>query len=150
VLASVARPLPAADAPRVDTQTPWAGERMALCQLQAAAQVRAPDGALIPLRIDPTSGTERCAGYWPEQPGWHQLQQGESRHAFYVFDPATAQSLHRQQLREATAQRLAVGTAATSAVVIETPGARWPWLLCFVLAAGLLWWMERRRRARPA
>ena len=150
VLASVARPLPAADAPRVDTQTPWAGERMALCQLQAAAQVRAPDGALIPLRIDPTSGTERCAGYWPEQPGWHQLQQGESRHAFYVFDPATARSLHRQQLREATAQRLAVGTAATSVGVIETPGPRWPWLLGFVLAAGLLWWLERRRVAAPA
>ena len=145
VLASVARPLPAADAPRVDTQTPWAGERLALCQLQAAAQVRGPDGALIPLRIDPASGTERCAGYWPEQPGWHQLQQGESRHAFYVFDPATARSLHRQQLREATAQRLAVGTAATSAGVIETPGPRWPWLLAFLLAAGLLWWLERRR-----
>lgn len=150
VLARVARPLPAADAPRVDSDTPWAGERVALCQLREPAQVRAPDGARIALRIDPASGAERCAGYWPTQAGWHQLQQGENRHAFYVFDPATARSLHRQQLREATAQRLAVGTAATSAVVIETPGARWPWLLCFVLAAGLLWWMERRRRARPA
>ena len=150
VLARVARPLPAADAPRVDSDTPWAGERVALCQLREAAQVRAPDGALIALRIDPASGAERCAGYWPMQAGWHQLQQGENRHAFYVVDPAAARSLHRQQLREATAQRLAVGTAATSAGVIETPGPRWPWLLAFVLAAGLLWWLERRRVARPA
>ena len=149
VLASVARPLPAATALRTDAITPWSGERMALCQLREAAQVRAPDGSLTPLQIDPTSAAERCAGYWPTQPGWHQLQQGEGRHAFYVFDPATARSLHRQQLREATAQRLAVGTAATSAGVIETPGPRWPWLLAFVLAAGLLWWLERRRVAAP-
>lgn len=145
VLASVARALPTADVPRLDTKTPWAGERMALCQLQAAAQVRAPDGTLIPLRVDPASGAEHCAGYWPTQDGWHQLQQGENRHAFYVFDPATARSLHRQQLREATAQRLTTGTAAASPGVIQTPGTRWRWLLAFVVAAGLLWWLERRR-----
>lgn len=150
VLASVARPLPAADAPRVETTTPWAGERVALCQLRESAQVRAPDGTLIPLRVDPASGAEQCAGYWPNQPGWHQLQQGEDRHAFYVFDPASAQPLYRQQLRDATAQRLATGAAAASAGVVETPGARWPWLLAFVLAAGLLWWLERRRVAAPA
>lgn len=150
VLASVARPLPAADAPRVETTTPWAGERVALCQLRKSAQVRAPDGTLIPLRVDPASGAEHCAGYWPNQPGWHQLQQGEDRHAFYVFDPASARPLYRQQLRDATAQRLATGAAAASAGVVETPGARWPWLLAFVLAAGLLWWLERRRVAAPA
>ncbi|MER2020950.1 MAG: hypothetical protein ABS932_02085 [Stenotrophomonas sp.] len=150
VLASVARPLPAADAPRVETTTPWAGERVALCQLRESAQVRAPDGTLIPLRVDPASGAEHCAGYWPNQPGWHQLQQGEDRHAFYVFDPASARPLYRQQLRDATAQRLATGAAAASAGVVETPGARWPWLLAFVLAAGLLWWLERRRVAAPA
>lgn len=147
VLASIARALPAAEAPRIDAITPWAGERMALCHLQATAQVRAPDGAFIPLRIDPASGAEHCAGYWPAQAGWHQLQQGENRHTFYVFDPATARPLHRQQLREATAQRLAGGTATASVGLVETPGARWPWLLAFVLAAGLLWWLERRRVA---
>ena len=150
VLASVARPLPAADAPRVETTTPWAGERVALCQLRESTQVRAPDGTLIPLRVDPASGAEHCAGYWPNQPGWHQLQQGEDRHAFYVFDPTSARPLYRQQLRDATAQRLATGAAAASAGVVETPGARWPWLLAFVLAAGLLWWLERRRVAAPA
>ena len=149
VLASVARPLPAADAPRIETTTPWAGERVALCQLRESAQVRAPDGTLILLRVDPAGGAEHCAGYWPNQPGWHQLQQGEGRHAFYVFDPASARPLYRQQLRDATAQRLAIGAAAASAGVVGTPGARWPWLLAFVLAAGLLWWVERRRVAAP-
>jgi len=149
VLASVARALPAANAPRIETATPWAGERVALCQLRDSAQVRAPDGTLVPLRVDPASGAEHCAGYWPNQPGWHQLQQGEGRHAFYVFDPANARPLYRQQLRDATAQRLATGAAAAAGMV-ETPGARWPWLLAFVLAAGLLWWVERRRVAAPA
>lgn len=149
VLASVARALPAADAPRIEPPPHWAGERVALCQLRDSAQVRAPDGTLIPLRVDPASGAEHCAGYWPNQPGWHQLQQGEGRHAFYVFDPANARPLYRQQLRDATAQRLATGGAAAAGMV-ETPGARWPWLLAFVLAAGLLWWVERRRVAAPA
>lgn len=150
VLASVARALPAADAPRIETTTPWAGERVALCQLRESAQVRAPDGTLIPLRVDPASDAEHCAGYWPNQPGWHQLQQGEGRHAFYVFDPANARPLYRHQLRDATAQRLATGAAPASAGRVKTPGARWPWLLAFVLAAGLLWWVERRRVAAPA
>jgi len=149
VLASVARALPAADAPRIEPPPHWAGERVALCQLRDSAQVRAPDGTLIPLRVDPASGAEHCAGYWPNQPGWHQLQQGEGRHAFYVFDPANARPLYRQQLRDATAQRLATGGSAAAGMV-ETPGARWPWLLAFVLAAGLLWWVERRRVAAPA
>jgi hypothetical protein len=69
--------------------------------------------------------------------------------AFYVFDPATAQPLHRQQLRAATASRLAEATAGAAATPGKAPGPRWPWLLGFIAIAGLLWWLERRLQKSP-
>ncbi len=145
VLASVARPLPNAAHVRIDTPMPWAGERVVLCNVAAETQVRGPAGVAVPLRVDPASGTARCAGYWPQQAGWHPLQQGDLAQAFYVFDPASAPALYRQQQREANA--LLVRDAAGSAIsgTVDAPGARWPWLLAFVLVAGLLWWLERWR-----
>lgn len=145
VLASVARPLPNAAQVRIGAPTPWAGERVVLCNVAADAQVRSPAGVAVPLRVDPATGTGRCAGYWPQQAGWHQLQQGDAAQAFYVFDPASAPVLYRQQQRDANA--LLVRDAAGSAVSanVSVPGPRWPWLLAFVLVAGLLWWLERWR-----
>ncbi|MCF7751130.1 hypothetical protein KQ945_10265 [Bacillus subtilis subsp. subtilis] len=145
VLATVARPLPAAPSLRMDTATAWAGERIALCALDDRATVRDPEGATVALRVDPATGHDRCAGYWPQQPGWHHLQQGKMLQAFYVFDPARAQPLHRQQVREATARRLSTAGSGGSETTHPLPGPRWPWLLGLVLVAGLLWWLERRR-----
>ncbi len=145
VLAQVARALPAAIAARVEATIPWSGERMAICQITDGAQVADPQGRTVTLQIDPASGTQRCAGYWPAAAGWHQLQQGESSLAFYVFDPAGAVALHRQDARQTTAHRLAQGGAASSGSPVPVPGPRWPWLLAFIAVAGLLWWLERRR-----
>lgn len=145
VLASVARPLPNAAQVRIDAPTPWAGERVVLCNVAAETKVRSPAGVAVALRVDPATGTGHCAGYWPQQAGWHQLQQGDLAQAFYVFDPASAPALYRQQQRDANA--LLVRDAAGSAVsgTVNAPGPRWPWLLAFVLVAGLLWWLERWR-----
>lgn len=52
--------------------------------------------------------------------------------------------MHRLQTRNATALRIAAGGTGPQATQ-TMPGPRWPWLLAFVLAAGLLWWLERRR-----
>lgn len=145
VLASVARPLPPDALARLETATPWQGERVAVCDLSAPAQVRAADGSSVALHIDPATATARCAGYWPRQAGWHQLQQGGHTQAFYVFDPAHAQPLYRQQVREASARRGVEGATGASAAARSVPGPRWPWLLAFVLSSGLLWWLERRR-----
>jgi hypothetical protein len=144
VLAQVARALPGAPAVRLPT-TPWSGERVTLCDVPDTTQVRAPAGHTVALQVDPATGTQRCAGYWPQQPGWHQLQHGENRQSFYVFDPASAQPLHRQQLRDATAQRLTDTRSTVATASDKTPGTRWPWLLAFIAVAGLLWWLERRR-----
>lgn len=145
VFAQVSRTLPAAVAARVEATTPWSGERMTICQITDGALVADPQGNTVTLQIDPASGTQRCAGYWPTAAGWHQLQQGDATQAFYVFDPAGAASLHRQQVQQATAQRLTQGSAAPSGSPVPVPGPRWPWLLAFVAVAGLLWWLERRR-----
>ena len=145
VFAQVARALPAAVAARVEATPPWSGERMSICQVTDGAQMIDPQGGKVTLQIDPASGRQRCAGYWPTAAGWHQLQQGEAAQAFYVFDPAGAASLRRQQVRQTTAQRITLGSAAPSGSPAPVPGPRWPWLLAFVAVAGLLWWLERRR-----
>lgn len=70
---------------------------------------------------------------------------GTRTQAFYVFDRARAQAMHRQQTRDATALRLGTDIAASTGAVVPVPGPRWPWLLGFLVVAGLLWWLERRR-----
>ncbi|MBT2767215.1 hypothetical protein J7J08_06165 [Stenotrophomonas sp. ISL-67] len=145
VLARIARALPGTAAARLRSATPWAGERVALCDVANNTSIRDPEGRTVALQVDPATGAQRCAGYWPQQPGWHQLQQGDTVQAFYVFDPASAQPLHRQQMRDATIDRLAGSSARTSGAPEEVPGPRWPWLLGFIAAASLLWWLERRR-----
>jgi hypothetical protein len=149
VLAQVARALPGAPAVRLQSATPWSGERLTLCEVPSGSRVRDAEGHTVALQLDPASGDTHCAAYWPQQHGWHQLQHGDTVQAFYVFDPATAQPLHRQQLRAATASRLAEATAGAAATPGKAPGPRWPWLLGFIAIAGLLWWLERRLQKSP-
>lgn len=145
ILATLARPLPATPALRIDHRLPWAGERLALCNLAGPAFAQGPDGRRVPVLVDPATAGERCAGYWPQQPGWHAVQQGELSQVFYVFDAGKAAALHRQQTREATGLRIGAASNLHNIATVTVPGPRWPWLLAFVLVAGLLWWLERRR-----
>lgn len=150
VLATLARALPQPADLRITPATPWAGERVVLCGLPDAAEVHGAgeDDTPVTLHIDPATGTGRCAGYWPQRPGWHELRYGDAVQVFHVSDPADAPALHRQQTLEATWLRIGnrgPAGAATGTPSIPVPGPRWPWLLLFVLVAGLLWWLERRR-----
>lgn len=145
VVAALARPLATPASVRLGSATAWAGERIALCALADGTTVRSPQGATVVLHIDPGTAGDRCAGYWPQQAGWYQVQMGARTQAFYVFDPAHAQAMHRQQTRDATALRITAAGGTDAQATRAVPGPRWPWLLAFVLAAGLLWWLERRR-----
>jgi hypothetical protein len=127
-----------------------ASQRLALCSLGDDAQVTAPDGTITRVLRDPATGTARCGGFWPRMAGWHQLTTGEASAPFHVRAAGDAPSLHAMAVREQTgrlAARPATGEATTTLATQGPHGAAWPWLLGFLLAAGLLWWLERRRPA---
>lgn len=145
VVATLARPLATPASARLGSPTAWVGERIALCALADGTTVRSPQGTTVALHIDPDTAGDRCAGYWPQQAGWHQVQMGTRTQAFYVFDPARAQAMHRQQTRDATARWSTASGSTAAQATRAVPGPRWPWLLAFVMVAGLLWWLERRR-----
>lgn len=146
VFAALARPLPATAAKPVLPALAWTGEQATLCALGNDARVLAADGRQHALQIDPATGQRACAAYWPQQAGWHHLQQGEQLTAFHVMEADQAQPMRRYRQREATLQlrRDAVGVQSNSAAN-PVPGPRWPWLLGFLVCASLLWWLERRR-----
>ena len=136
-----------------------AGERMVLCGVTPGARLSAPDGAGTPLLADPRMAPGDCAGYWPSSPGWHQLQAmapaddpdadaGEVWR-FHVRARDTLPGVRALALREATA-RLASSGADRASPDTFVPGQRWPWLLAWLAASGLLWWLERSRFGRHA
>ncbi|MDH5824432.1 carboxypeptidase regulatory-like domain-containing protein [Luteimonas sp. RD2P54] len=151
--AVVARP-DAAAAPRVGPH-PRAGERVAICGVADGAQVLAPDGEEATLLPDSAAGTDRCAGYWPRASGWHLVRQGERTWPFHVLAAEAAPGLAAAALREGTLALVGGGMRPAGAAVTGQPrrGRSWPWLLGWLGAVALLWWLERvpagRRHAAP-
>ncbi len=127
-------------------------ERIALCAVGAAANVRTPAGDTVELLRDPATGPRNCAAFWPRQAGWHQLRSGEQTLSFFVRAPATAPGLRAGEMGDAIS-RLAAGSAVTAVAagpVPGHPGERWPWWLAWLLASAALWWLERSRLGRRA
>ena len=124
-------------------------QRVALCGLADGAQVSAPDGTVTRLQRDPATGAAGCGGFWPRMAGWHQLTLGDATAQFHVRAADDAPQLHAMAVREHTRQ-LASRAPSSVAASSGTEGARgpaWPWFLGWLFAAGLLWWLERRRPA---
>lgn len=145
VVATLARAQGSADALWSPQPIGWAGERQALCGVQAPLQVFNKRGDDVPLIVDGATSALRCVGWWPREAGWQRLQHGDSTVWRYVFDPKDAPTLHRQAMIDATTRALAASTPANASVMQPVAGPRWPWWLAFVLCASLLWWLERRR-----
>ena len=123
------------------------GVRIPLCRLVGQANVLGQDARAHGLRIDPAAGDRACAAFWPEQPGWHVIRDGENRQtAFYVQPDDAAPSLVMAANRFAT---LALaGTAPTRAAPASTshaPGSPWPWFAGLLAVLSGLWWFERNR-----
>ncbi|AKC86644.1 hypothetical protein [Pseudoxanthomonas suwonensis] len=136
-------------APRVVPPSPARqDERLVLCGLDDGARLLPPDGSPIPLVIDPAV-PGACAAAWPQQAGWHWLQQGDDPPVpFHVTARDDGLVLQSAQRREATL-RLAAQAPAAAPAAAGPPrrGPSWPWLLGWLLLVGALWWFERRKRA---
>lgn len=144
VVSTLARPQEAGDPLWSPQPLAWAGERTLLCGASAALQAVPTDGSTTALPVDPASGAARCAAWWPREAGWHRLRHGEHVVWRYVFDPATAVGLHRQEMIDATWRRLGAQAGTGIPAMLQAPGSRWPWWWAFMACTGLLWWLERR------
>lgn len=121
-----------------------AGRRLELCALAGPATATAPDGRTAALQIDPASGAQACAGYWPAYPGWHVVRSGAGERFVYVHPAGAAPSL---TAAEATAATLALAGEgkARAAAGARQGGSPWP---SFALLLGLLaalWGLERAK-----
>ncbi|WP_286074650.1 hypothetical protein [Stenotrophomonas sp. 59] len=145
VVATLARAQGSGDALWSPQAIAWAGERQALCGVQAPLQALNQHGDSVPLIVDGATSALRCAGWWPRGAGWQRLQHGNSIVWRYVFAPKDAAALHRQAMIDATTRALARSMPANAQATQPVAGSRWPWWLAFVLCAALLWWLERRR-----
>ncbi|WGM48012.1 hypothetical protein KOAAANKH_02900 [Brevundimonas sp. NIBR10] len=123
------------------------GTRVALCHLLGQPRVLGQDGRVRSLRIDPAAGDRACAAYWPNQAGWHVVQDDQRRETpFYVHpieDAPSLEAANRRSVTEALASLTPARTAPDS--TSHAPGSPWPWFcgLLFVLSG--LWWLERNR-----
>ncbi len=145
--ATLARP--SGQAPRPVPENAGVGERVAICGVNDAGAVQAPDGARIALAADPTSGTRDCAAFWPTQAGWHELLEGDTRTAFPVRAADTAPGLAAASIRAATETLASAAPAAVAATPAPVPGPRWPRGLAWLVVSTALWWFERRRAPAP-
>ncbi|WP_196778819.1 carboxypeptidase regulatory-like domain-containing protein [Lysobacter silvisoli] len=140
---------------RAQSQTPtlpawaWPDERMTICGLGQGARVIAADGTQTALRLDPASGAQRCAGYWPRVAGRHLLRQGDDEWPFSVRAANDAPGLRENELREANLALAAQGAPSAATLAKQTQrGASWPWFLAWLCVAAALWWLERSRYGR--
>ena len=138
-----ARPL---DAARIEGES-RVGVRVAICDVREGAAVETPDGEVQPLLPDPQAAG--CAAFWPVQPGWHRLRDGERTQPFHVLATEAWPGMHAAAMREATL-RLAARppTAAGGDAGVAYRTSPWPWFLAWLLLAAALWWFERARAGR--
>lgn len=124
-----------------------AGQRVALCRLTGQPNVLGQDGRPHALRIDAATGDRACAAFWPEQPGWHVIRDGEDRQTpFYVQPADAAPSLALAANRSATLALASTAlTRAASASTSHAPGSPWLWFAGLLVVLSGLWWFERNR-----
>lgn len=122
-------------------------QRVALCGLADDAQVAAPDGTVTRLQRDPATSSARCGGFWPRMAGWHRLATDEATVPFFVRERDDALHLHATAVREQTQRLASRSLPAAASTTAGSRGPAWPWFLGWLFAAGLLWWLERRRPA---
>jgi len=101
--------------------------------------------------VDPATGIDICAGYWPGEAGWHQLQQGDESWPYHVSDSEEAAEIRCTELQDATLPLAQQSVPSNRTLPTAGPtrrGSPWPWFFAWLLAAAALWWLERTRPGR--
>ena len=93
---------------------------------------------------------DACAGYWPTAGGWHLLRVGDEAWPFHVRAADDVPGIVAAGLREETLRLAGPGLSGpgeTTTATASSPrrGPSWPWFLAWLAAAGIMWWLERRR-----
>jgi len=115
-------------------------QRSSVCGIAEGTHVEAADGTQAALRIDPR--VPGCAAWWPQDPGWHVVVDGESRHPVFVWSAIDAIALARAETIQATAHL--AGDHAGMTAATSTPARRGWIFLIWLAIVGALWWIERR------
>lgn len=122
------------------------GSRLALCRADEGLTVFDPNGGDHALRVDPATGEQACAAYWPALNGWHVARDRAGRETpFFVHPANAAPSLRAFADREATLALAATAGRRQGATVSDRPGSPWLWFAGLLAALALLWWFERAR-----
>lgn len=120
-----------------------AGDRAVVCGVGPRDTVRAPDGPLARLQVDPKSGPERCAAFWPSQAGWSLVGASAGPEApVYVHPAEAAPSLRSEEAASWSAGLVGGAPPARPSPALATPN---PALAALLILLAALWFMERRR-----
>ena len=145
LLSSLGRAAPA-DHPRL-LGLARVGERAVVCGVSPRDDAVPPEGPSARLLIDPRSGLERCAAFWPSRSGWTLVgSPGGRQTPLYVHPAGAAPSLRAHEA--ATPPYTVPAGPRTDTGDRTPPGAPLTLAALLLLLAGL-WFIERRRRASP-
>lgn len=121
------------------------GERASLCNIDDPIRISRPDGLVRSVHVDPATGADACAAFWPEHAGWHLARGGDDREtAFYVHPADAAPSLAQAANRDATIALTETAPSNAMRSGRRAPGSPWPWAAVLLVVLGLLWFLERR------
>jgi hypothetical protein len=126
--------------PSRDNRHPRMHERTVFCDVAEKSYVKTPSGNIHYLIAE-----NRCAGYWPENAGWHALVSGNLEIPFYVREKDEALGLKASAMFEDTKKLSSKKVPLRNTAESPVPGSHWPWFMAWLLVTTLLWALERSR-----
>jgi hypothetical protein len=115
-------------------------ERTVFCDVAEKSYVKTPSDTIHYLISE-----NNCAGYWPDNAGWHVLVSGNLEIPFYVRRRDEALGLKSSTMLDDTKNLTTKSLVLKNTSGITIPGSHWPWFVGWLLVTALLWALERSR-----